>query len=499
MKNQIINYVKAGYAGIYIVSHEEQRVESEVRAVAHEAQFNLFAWSVTSGVFNVQTGEPIGDTQDPMSMLDTFTKLPEKSILMLRDFHMFLADPNPMLFRKIKDVLLDGKASNRTLLPVGCVLKLPAELEKWFTVVEFKLPTREQLKELIEGFAREANLKINGKMEKIVDAASGLTTSEVEDAVSLSVVETKEVRAEIVNREKANTIRKNGIIEIVESKTKLTDIGGLENLKQDLTAKRNLFTTAAKEYGLPTPRGILMVGQPGTGKSLSATATANIFGVPLLRLEAGRLFGGIVGETERNWRNAFATAKAISPCVLWIDEVDGLTSGAESSGKTDGGTTARVIKTILQDMQFNGDGIFFVLTANDIDGLPDPLIDRMDVWSVDLPNQTEREAIWKIHITKRGRDPKPFNLEALAAATEGFSGRQIEQVWLKALTIAFNDGEREPKNTDAVEAAGSFTPTSVLMAEAIERRRKRLANKATPASAPETIKAVKPAGRKLAA
>jgi SpoVK/Ycf46/Vps4 family AAA+-type ATPase len=219
-----------------------------------------------------------------------------------------------------------------------------------------------------------------------------------------------------------------------------------------------------------------------------------VFGLPLLKLEAGRIFGSLVGESERNWRTAFATAKAVAPCVLWIDEVDGLFSGAESSGKTDGGTTMRVIKAVLQDMQFNGQDIFFVFTANDIDNLPDPLIDRLDVWSVDLPTKSEREAIWKIHIEKYGRKARAFDLDELADETDGFSGRQIEQVWLKALTLAFN-AKREPTNADALKVVKTFVPTSVTMATAIEKRRKRLANRAMSASAPE-LKATP--GRKVA-
>jgi SpoVK/Ycf46/Vps4 family AAA+-type ATPase len=361
-------------------------------------------------------------------------------------------------------------------------------------VMEFKLPDREQLRVILEGIAESASLKLNGNTDRILDAAGGLTTTEAENAFALSVVEAKDVDPDVVAREKAHTVRKNGLLEIVEDTTTLDDIGGLENLKGTLHSMRNLFTKEARAYGLPTPRGQLYVGQPGTGKSLCARATGKIFNIPLLRLEAGRIFGSLVGESERNWRSAFATAKAVSPCVLWIDEVDGLFSGGESSGKTDGGTTARVIKAILQDMQFNSDGIFFVFTANDIDGLPDPLIDRLDVWSVDLPNASERESIWAIHIEKRGREPKKFNLAELATVTDGFSGRQIEQVWLKAMTLAFN-AKREPQNRDVAEVCKTVVPTSQTMADAIQRRRERLKNRATPASAAES--AAKATGRKL--
>lgn len=498
MKNQIINYIRAGYPGLYITSHEEQRVESEMRAVAKDVKFQLFAWSVTDGIIKPHDDpgkvESIKDTQSPDAALQEFAKLPEKSILLLRDFHMFLAEPNPLLFRLLKDTLALGKASNRVLVIVGCQLRLPPELEKEITVIEFKLPDREQLLGILEAIAAEAKVKLNGNTEKLLDAAGGLTTLEAENAFSLSVVEADDITPEVVAREKSYTVKKNGLLEIVESEVTLDQIGGLELLKADLVDQRNLFTKEAREYGLPAPRGKLVVGQPGTGKSLTATAVRSVFGLPLVRLEAGRIFGSFVGESERNWRTAFNTVKAIAPCVFWIDEVDGLFAGAESSGRTDGGTTGRVIKAILQDMQFNGEGIFFIFTANDIDGLPDPLIDRLDVWSVDLPHAAEREAIWQIHITKRNRSPKKFDLPELARLTDGFSGRQIEQVWLKAMTRAFN-AKREPTNGDVAHVCKGVVPTSVTMKDAIDRRRKRLENRATPASAPEAKTAT--VGRKL--
>lgn len=487
MKDKIVNYVKAGYSGLFIVSHEEQRVESELMAVAKQTKFALYDWTLTAGVVSIEK-EPkaMADTQEPLSMLKAFDSLPNKSILLARDFHMILDDKNPMVYRALKDSLTLAKNHNRVIVVVGCRLALPPELEKEMTVLEFSLPDRAQLREVMNSICASAKVKVCEDIaETFIDAATGLTTTEAENAFSLSIVEAKEMVASIIAREKANTIRKNGLLEIIDSKTTLSDIGGLENLKQDLNEKKGCFTKAAHDYGLPAPRGALLVGQPGTGKSLAALATKNIFNLPLLRLEAGKLFGSLVGQSETNWRTAHATAKAVAPCILWIDEVEGLFCGAQSSGQTDSGVTNRVIKAILQDMQFNSEGIYFVMTSNDIDGLPDPLIDRMDVWSVDLPNQNEREQIWKIHIEKRGRKADKFDLAELAQRTDGFSGRQIEQVWLKAMTLAFNEKTREPKNSDCLKASDRFIATSVTMKEAIEKRRERLKSRAMPAGAGE--------------
>ena len=484
MKLQITNYIRAGYPGIYLVSHEEARVENEIRTVTNEINFDLWAWSLTEGLVNVKEGEEVPETQDPIAVLNAIKNVPERSVILLRDFHMFI-EPNPMLLRALKDTLLLCKASNRVLVIVGCQMKMQPEIEKEFVIIEFKLPDIDQLGTVLSNVTKAAKVKIEMHcVETVLNSASGLTCTEAENAYALSIIECGTVSPVIVSREKASTVKKNGLLEIIENNITLGDIGGLEHLKCDLSAKRNLFTKGAREYGLPTPRGILVVGQPGTGKSLTASATKSIFGIPLIKLEAGRIFGSLVGESERNWRLAFATVKAIAPCVLWIDEVDGLFSGGESSGRTDGGTTQRVIKAILQDMQFNSDGVFFVFTANDVDNLPDPLIDRLDVWSVDLPTKTEREDIWKIQIAKRGRKPAKFNLKELADSTAGFSGRQIEQVWIKAMTGAFNAG-REPKESDIDLVCVTEVPTSVTMSDAIERRRKRLQNRAKPAGKPE--------------
>ena len=501
--NQLTTYISAGYAALYAVTHEEDRITSTILSAAKDIKckdgkaYEVWQWTITSGLTNSE-GETIDKTADPLAMLTAFiahnvnpttsepegTHVPNKSIVILKDFHLFLKSPPPLLIRKLKEAISVGRASNRCLIIMGCVLHLPPELEKEVTVIEFTLPTRDELRCVAESVAKSANQILNGNTDAILDAMSGLTTSEASDAAAYSVVENGEIAASVVSRIKADTIKKNGILEIVTNKVSLSDIGGLDLLKSDLHSKRNMFTKAAKEYGLPTPRPLLCCGQAGTGKSLTATATATVFNLPLLRLEAGRLFGSLVGESERNWRTAFATAKAVSPCVVWVDEIDGLFSGAESSGRSDGGTTNRVIKAILQDLQFNSDGLFFVFTANDIDGLPDPLIDRCDVWSVDLPNQKEREAIWSIHIAKRKRNPETFQIQWMAEQSDGYSGRQIEQAWIAAMTLAFDDNGREPVDLDCVHVLSKMVPTSVTMKDQIEARRKRLAGCARPASTP---------------
>jgi AAA+ superfamily predicted ATPase len=489
MKSRIINYLKAGYPGLALQSHEEHRCQAMLRSVADDLGYHIHNWSLTTGRTDVATGQSYGEDGNPVEVLDGIMGAPEKTLCILNDYHHFLDQPNPVVYRKIKEVLWHAKASQKCLILLAPTIKLPPDLEKMMVLLDFELPSKDELTSVIDNLCKsnDRTLPDTQTLGKVLDALSGLTTTEAEDALALTIIETGSFDTKIITREKANAVKKNGLLEIITNNLTLDDIGGLDVLKADLLSKRNLFTPQAHAYGLDTPRGFLAVGQAGTGKSLTSQACGNIFGIPLLRLDAGNIFGSLVGESERNWRAAFATAKAIAPCVLWIDEVDGLTSGAASSGKTDGGTTNRVFKSILQDMQYNAQGIFFVFTANDIDAIPDPLIDRLDVWAVDLPNAAEREAIWRIHIAKRNRQPDSFNLTMLANATDGFSGRQIEQAWLKAMTLAFN-AEREPTTADCVTSLASFTPTSVTMADTIEARRRRLAGKATNASTPSITK-----------
>jgi SpoVK/Ycf46/Vps4 family AAA+-type ATPase len=485
MKTRIVNYLKAGYAGLYIVSHEELRVEAAMKEAIEtlnksqgDEPFSLHAWSCTDGLVEATDASATPkDITEPMDMLAEFYKAPQKTIYLVRDFHVFVEDKNPLIWRKLKDALVSGRANNKAIVIVGCRYVLPPELEKEITVLDFSLPTKDQLKVVLH-----ALLGHNGHSAKSIEdeagilaAASGLTTSEAENAFALSVVECGKVTRDIVFREKCQAVRKNGLLEVVDSSVTLADIGGLENLKAWLLERRNAFTEEARAYGLPRPVGFLSVGNPGTGKTLTAKAVRSVLGVPLLRLEAGKLFGSLVGQSESNWRAAHATFKAMAPCIVHIDEVDGAVSGTGSSGQTDGGTTDRVVKAMLQDIAENSEGIFYVLTANDVDKLPAPLLQRMDaVWNVELPNTVERAAIWAIQIAKVKRDPKKFDLTKLAEKSEGYSGREIEKLVSESLYRAFADGMREPTTEDAVLLMESFIPTSITMAADMEKRSKRL-------------------------
>ena len=477
---KIVHYIQAGYPGLYVVSAEEQRVEAEFKAVVTQLNFaakqngkppyTLCYWTVVNGLVNTDTKQ-VQNCNDPLEVLEKVGDLKENAIVLLKDFHLFLTDPNPILLRKLKDTLLLAKTTQKPLILLGCRLCLPPELEHELTVVEFTLPGKPELRAVLGGVMESAGIKsleIEVR-EKAVEAASGLTTMEAENAFSLSYVQTRTIEPQIVALEKAQAVKKNGLLEIVEVKETLNSIGGLDLLKDWLLRRKDAFSQKAITYGLPAPKGLLIIGIPGTGKSLTAKATAAVFNVPLLKLDAGKLYGGIVGQSEANIRAVINTAEAIAPCCLWIDELEKGFAGSKSSGSTDGGTSARVFGSFLSWMQEKVKPVFVVATANDVSQLPPEMLrkGRFDeLFFVDLPDEVEREAIWKIVVERRNRNAIDFDLQLLARSSEGLTGAEIEAVFLEAMFAAFERGN-EPTELDVAASMSSFVPLSKLMAEQI--------------------------------
>lgn len=471
MKENIIDYIRAGYSGVYIVSPEEQRVEAEIKSIAQEIGFNLHFWSVVDGLVDANNGHATA-VNDPLELLQAIGDLKERTIVLLKDFHLFLADPNPILVSKFKNVLQYAKTVSITLVVVGCRVAMPAELERELTVVEFALPGKGQLGVVLDGIIESAKLKpvADDQRDKILDSAAGLTTLEAENTFALSIVQQGKVDPVIVAREKALAVKKNGLLEIIEAKESLESIGGLDVLKDWLVKRKDAFSERARHYGLPSPKGLLIAGVPGTGKSLAAKAVAKVFGIPLLKLDAGRIFAGLVGQSEANLRSIMQTAEAIAPCCVWLEELDKGFAGSKSSGSTDGGTSARVLGSFLSWMQEKKAPVFVVATANDVAQLPAEML-RKGRWDelffVDLPNQEERKSIWAIQIQKYGRDPRDFDLAQLAKATDGYTGSEIESAFVEALYQAFDDDANEPTDLTIAKVITEVVPLSKLMAEQI--------------------------------
>jgi len=463
-------YLRAGYPGLAVISSEEARAEAEIASACTSLKRRLHAWSSTEGLVDVKEGRvtPCPDPLEALQLLDgMFATDNPRHVVLLRDLQLHLDQSDPMLVRRIRDTLRVAKSNGHTLILLGCRLKLPAELEHEITHVDFSLPDPGQLGTVLDGITKSAKIRNLHEVarEAALQSALGLTTTEAENAFALSVVETKGIDHKVIAREKARTLKRNGLVEVVEATTSLDDIGGLSKLKDWLMRRASAFSDSAKTYGLPAPKGLLIVGIPGTGKSLTAKATAGAFGLPLLRLDMGSVFGGIVGQSEANLRSVIQTAEAIAPCVLWIDEIEKGFSGSKSSGSTDGGTSSRVFGSFLSWMQEKEKPVFVVATANDVSKLPPEFLrkGRFDeLFFVDLPDAQERAQIWDIVIARHGRKPKDFDTVVLAHACVLFTGAEIEAVFIDAMHEAYADG-REPKAKDILEAMNATVPLAQLM------------------------------------
>ena len=485
MKNQLMTYVRAGYPALLVITPEEQRAEAEIKAAAIELNFALYAWSITEGLVNTATGT-VRDTADVLDALNLIEDLEARSIIVLRDFALELEEADSIIVRKLRDVLRAAKTQSKTLLLLGCEHKVPRELQHEITTLRFALPGQEQLGTVLDAILLSAKLQplSSEKREPVLHAARGLTTIEAENAFALSIIECGELSPAIVAREKASALKEGGLLEVVEGRPSLGSIGGLEVLKGWLMQRKDAFSERARAYGLPSPKGLLILGIPGTGKSLTAKATASVFGLPLLRLDAGRIFAGLVGQSEANLRSAIQTAEAISPCVLWLDELEKAFGGTRGAGGSDGGTSSRVFGSFLSWMQEKTAPVFVVATANDVSQLPPEFLrkGRFDeVFFVDLPQQQERSKIWDLVIRKYGRNEGRFDQVMLARASETFTGAEIEQAFIEAMHSAFAE-QREPNELDVGNALCNMVPLASLMGEEIERLRRWAQGRARHAS-----------------
>lgn len=474
MKDQLIRYARAGHAGLFLCTPEEARGEAVVKAAADELDRPLHAWSVTEGFADTSTGA-VRDCPDPVEALGHVDGLEDDTVVLLRDFAIHFEDKDPVLVRKLRDTLRGARAGGKLLVLLGVWKSPPPELEREITRLDLALPGPEELGTLLDALLESAEQDSPPPdiREAVLSAASGLTTVEAENAFALSVIETGTVESGPVAREKARALEQGGLLEVVETTETLDSIGGLEALKDWLRQRSGAFTRRARDYGLPAPKGMMVTGVPGTGKSLTAKATARVFGVPLLKLDAGRLFGSLVGQSEANLRSAIATAEAIAPCVLWIDELEKAFAGTGGSGSGDGGTSARVFGSLLNWLQDKTSPVFVVATANDIGRMPPELLRKGrwdECWFVDLPDAEERAAIWDIAIEKFGREKTAHDTVVLARASEMHTGAEIEAAYVEALHRAFAE-DREPTDLDLGKVLAGSVPLATSMSESIERLR----------------------------
>jgi len=353
-------------------------------------------------------------------------------------------------------------------------------LEKDVTVIEFPLPTATDIEAKLDQIigAVKDNTNVDTTLEPqnrelIIKSAQGLTLDEVESVFARSLVERKHFDVDVILEEKKQIVRKSGLLEYYPAQNSMGDVGGMELLKDWLKKRSKSLTDRAKEYGIPAPKGVLLLGVQGCGKSLLAKAIANEWNLPMLKLDVGRIFGSLVGQSEENIRKAIKVAESVAPCVLWADELEKGFAGVGGSGVSDSGTTARVFATFLTWMQDKTKPVFLIATANDVTALPPEMLrkGRFDeIFFVDLPDLSERESIFSIHLKKRNRDPLKFDIKKLGKLTKGFSGAEIEQVVVGALYSSF-DGDRELAQADLEKESEAVVPLSVMMSEDISELR----------------------------
>lgn len=502
------NLVNAGFPYIYIPSYEEERITNTIKTTLSNKELikngrKLYVWTQTDGLFNDES--KVRDTSNPINAVESVAKSNEDAIYIFKDFHIYFggdrnARPDYAVIRKLRDIIPDLKSSRKTVVFISSKLVIPCDMEKEISILDFSLPTETEIKsllnELIDGLNPE-NVKLT-EDEKILlsRSALGLTMQEAENAFCRAIVNLKGLSIDalsIIHEEKNQVVKKTGVLEFVKSDLDINDIGGLENLKKWLIRRNNSWSEKAKQYNLPAPKGVLITGIPGCGKSLTAKAMSAIWGLPLLKLDMGKIFGGIVGSSEENMRKAIATAEAIAPSILWVDEIEKGFSGLKSGG--DSGTSARVFGTFLTWMQEKTAPVFVIATANDISSLPPELLrkGRFDeIFFVDLPTQKEREKIFSVHLKKIMKNTTVHHeieisesvCNELANASVGYVGAEIEQIVIAAMYEAFY-ADRGLRKDDVLKAIRETVPLSSTQREQILSLREWAKERAVLATAVE--------------
>lgn len=483
--------VRSGHPLLYVVSHEEKRVENALKRICKARKRELYIWTVASGVLD-SDGYQLHRASDAIEVLGQVRKRREPAIWLLKDFHRYLDDA--LTVRFLRDIV-GSKEFKRTIVLLAPSLSLPHELEKESAVVEFPLPTHEEVDALLDAFIkryrREPAIRVNlseDAKRRIVRSAVGLTLGEIENIFYQALLtehSLDDADVEVVLKAKKEIVRRSGILEYREPSETLDDAGGLYGLKEWLKRRRNAFSDEARSFGLPFPKGVMLVGIQGCGKSLCAKAIASLWRLPLLQLDVSKIFSKFIGSSEQNMADALRLAEALAPCVLWVDEVEKAFSGVKSSGMSDAGTTARVFGYFLTWLQEKESAVFVAATANDISQLPPEFLRRGrfdEMFFVDLPTEPEREEILKIHLNKRGRSPDSFDIESIVAASEGYTGAEIEQAIISALYEAFDDGMRKLRTEDIIRALKETVPLSVIMAETVESMRSWAKGRCRPAT-----------------
>ena len=498
---KLILMIRAYYPVLYLHSYEYYRTKQKIKGIVEllrreGKKVNYYQWDCVYGLVQIlpdKTEKRIERMQNPLEVLAYILnskKSGEKNIFVLDDINNHIdRDEVKLMFRKIAE----ATNNNTHAIILSSIYRLPAELEKYITVLQIPLPKRNELGEVLDIVAKQSKVELKTNLRnRLIDAALGMTSMEADLAYCLASVKDgfDDKSPFTVSSEKEQIIRESGILDYFPKNESLKDVGGMENLKEWLKKRQLAYDKEARDWGLKEPKGLLLLGVPGCGKSLIAKSIASSWNMPLLRLDVGKVFQGIVGSSEDNIRKAIATAEAVAPCVLWIDEIEKGLSGVQSSGATDGGVTSRIFSTILTWMQEKTAPVFVVATANNINQLPPELLrkGRFDeIFFVDLPSQKEKENIFSIHLQKNRQNVSSFALDILAQKAEGFNGAEIEECVKEAMFTAYVESQESniaPKlqMIHILDAIKNTVPLSKTMEKQITDLRKFAVSRAKNAS-----------------
>ena len=467
-------YLRARFSLIVLVTSEEERALLTIKAVCERRKRPCLMWDLADGfqsLYGTQGAVPAA--RDAQTALEQVDKSETDALFVLKDFHDCWT--NALVKRKLRSVAQRLKLTRKSILITAPTGKIPEELKDDAVVVEFPAPDKAELSAVLGQLAKTPNIKVNltpGGREKLVQAALGLTAAQAHRVFAKAIVtdgvlDDRDI--DLVTQEKKTIIRESEALEFFPVTETPDDVGGLGILKNWLRLRERAFSDQARDYGLPSPKGIALIGIPGTGKSLTAKMIGGLWRLPLLRLDVGALFGSLVGESEERTRRALRLAETVAPCVIWIDEME----KALTSGGLDGGTSQRVFGAILTWMQEKTVPCFVVATANDITRLPPELLrkGRFDeIFFLDLPTLEERTEILSVHLRRRKRLSVDFDIAALTRASEGYVGAEIEQGIIDAMYVGFNEG-REFTTADIHTAIRRQIPLSVSQRETISALR----------------------------
>ncbi len=491
MREELKTLIKAQYPLIYLVTSEEMRAEQTISAIAQSErpQLKVFTWTQTHGLISVDQPRQRShhNTVAPEMAIQAAISEKEPSIFIFKDLHPCYSPP---VVRLLRDAVLAFKGTDKSIILVSPVQQIPIEIEKEIAVLDFPLPSIAELDEVLSSHLPANSPKLTPEVrEKMLRASLGLTLDEAEKVYKKAKVTSgrlSELELSIFLAEKKQLIRRNGILDFIEEDETIDSVGGLGELKSWLKQRNFAFTERAREYGLPKPNGMLILGVPGCGKSLIAKTTSRLWGLPLLRLDMGRVYdGSTVGRSEANLREALKTAESIAPAILFIDEMDKAFAGSSGSADSDGGTSSRIFGSFLTWMQEKTSSVFVMATANRVERLPGEFLrkGRFDeIFFVDLPVKEEREEIFKVHLSKRRCDISRFDIEQLATVCDGFSGSEIEQAIIAAMYEAFAQ-DREFTQLDIIAASRATIPLSRTMTEQVTALRDWARQRARPAAA----------------